>query len=354
MGNTTGTGECLVCTSAKPATLMANLRSVIRLDLPERDTKPFCLVFDEGLQLIERPVAYPVIHPLASPLLPYPFKVLHVDAVTCNQSTDYLLADVMIDPSHITSFSAFDCSEQSLCASSAFGLKNRTQMPELALHLLGFRGVEEPAVRADGKVVYSEVNAKNTTLQVRDFDIDLFGKHEQEIASAFLVHPQQALSEFPAKILLEMSREFDSNILPPCKSAQIEDTTIKRGRAWEVVSDARSCDGWLGLCFLHNTTGLLDACDSQLSGQGLSQASIDKRMQLDVVLDAMLPSNIHTMLQASSICRDSLNYLWICSDFDFSCCTNLHSVGDATIVFKLCEVNWQFLPIASYGVSLPY
>src|SRR3990167_7353166 len=190
---------------------MADLGSIIRLNFDNFNSQPFSFVLDKSLQLKKTPVANPIIKPFSSSLLPYSFQVFHNNFVSIEAGNN-LLAYVVVYPSHEPLLSARDFPKQSSGTLSAFGLKFSTNKSESSFSLFDFVRVEKLAVGSDCKVVYSEVNAKNSVLQSRG-SINLFGKRKQEEASSFSVNPQDTFINIPIEIFLVAEKEDASSCL---------------------------------------------------------------------------------------------------------------------------------------------
>ena len=176
MGTRKTTGQA----NTKLTTFMADLGRVVRSDLDYTDSFSFCFVLDKVLQLEIAPVANPVVHASSSSNGSYAFEVFHNDFVSIIVGND-VLADAVVCPSHITSFSSAYLLEKTFGGTSAFSLKLGAQELELPLNLLDFAGIIKSAVRTDSKIIYSEVDAKNGTLRATVDGIDLFREREQEV-----------------------------------------------------------------------------------------------------------------------------------------------------------------------------
>ncbi len=322
---------------AKIAALVANLRGVVRLNPNDFNASHLSFVLDEALQLEEAPVANPVIHPFASVSFPYSFEVLHHYLVSI-KSGDNLFADVVINPSHITSFPSTKLPEKTLGGLCAFGLKNRTQMPEPSLGLLNSVGVEELAVRSDCQVVNSEVNAKNNTLRaiVLFRGINLFGEREQEESPAFSVNPQEAfLGLTPSKVSFVTRRNVEAEFLPCLEQSQSQLPALDVGTSGEVIAYGSPLNYGFGFGFFDHSASLFDAGYGELCWQGLSQTLINERLEFDIVPDFSLPSLVHAELQSFGVgfdCGENL-LRWVNSDFG---CDNRSHIGSVqSQVFKL-------------------
>ena len=316
------------------ATSMANLGSIVRLNSNNFNTISFRFVLDKTLQLIEAPVANPIVKPFSSSLSSNSFEVFHNNLVSIKVGNN-LLAYVVVMPSHKPFLSARDFFKQSLGTLSAFGLKFSTNVFEFPFNLLDFMRIKELAVGSDCKVVYSEVNAKNFVLRSIAQSIDFFGKSEKKEASTFSVNSQKAFLNIPSKIFLVAVRNIEWNFNPTFDCSKAQSIILKRCTSWKVISHRCSFDYGFSLGFFDNSASLFDASDSKLTLQSQrTQMFIDKRMEFDVVSDFVLPCNINAELQPFFIDGKSLNYLWSCENLDFSCCNASHTDLEDEILYK--------------------
>ena len=315
-----GTRKATRQASAKLTASVADLACVVRLDLDYTNPYSFSLVLDEKLQLEERPVANPIVHNLAPSLFSYSFEVFHYNLVSIKVGNN-VFTDVVVNPSHVTSFSARQLLEKPCAGPCAFGLKNRTQVFELSFDLFDFTGMVEPAVRADGEVVYSEVNAQNNVLRsvVLLSGIYLFRESEQEETPSFTIHAQEAFINFPGEVFFVTIRDVKAEFLPCLEQSQNKDISFEIGTSREVIPDRSSVDDWLELSLLNHCTCLNDTANSELGWQfePLPKSGIDDSMQVEVGSNFGFPGFINTELQSSGVCLDSSNkfFGWVDSDF---------------------------------------
>jgi hypothetical protein len=324
-------------TNTERTTSVAELGSVVRLDLNNFNTSHLGFVFNEPLQLVEAPVTYPIVHYSPSILFPDSFQVFH-NYLASIKTGNNVFTDVVVYPSHITSFSSRDFLEQSLTGTSAFDLQSITQMFELPFDLFDFIGIIKPAVRTDGEVVYSEVNAQKGMLRATILlsGVDLFREDELEKTSALFIQSKQTFSDFPLKILFVTGRDVEHKLLPDFQQSKNQSISFEVGTSGEIVSDRSSIDDWLGLCFLDHATGLFDTTNSNLSRQleSCSNSMINNMMQFEVLGDFIFPSIINTELESFSISFDSCNnfFGWLDSNLGSDCCS--HETYDYIGLFK--------------------
>jgi len=315
------TTKATIGTRTKMPASMADLGSIVRLDPDNFNAFVDSFVFDKALQLIEAPVTNPIVHNLSSSLFPYTLEVFHHNLVSIKLGNN-VFTDVVVNPSHITSFSSAHLPEKSFSGTSAFGLQFTTQIFEFPFNLLDFRTIIEPAVRCDSEVVYSEVNAQNSVLRatVQFSGINLFRECEDEEAFAFLIHPENTFIDFPSEVIFVADRDVKVELLPSLEKPENKLISFDIGTSREVVSDRGVLDYWLGFGFLDNSTGLSHTSDSYLRRQleSLSYGMVDSVMEFEVLGDFMLPRIINTELESFSVCFDSSDYLFSRVDSDFS------------------------------------
>ncbi len=321
------TRKTAIGTSTNLPTSMADLRGIVRLDPNNFNTSLNSFILDKALQLIETPVTNPIVHNSPSSLFPYSFEVFHNNLVSVEVGNN-IFTYTMVYMLHPTSFSSREFSKQSLTGTSAFRLKFGTQILEFPFDLFDFSRIIKPAVRSDSKVVYSEVNAKNSSLRatVRLRDSNLSRECEDKETSAFFIHPKQALTNFPTEILSVTCRDVKVELLPTFKQPNNQSISFDISTSWEVVSNRSFFDDWLTFSLLNHTTSLPHASDSYLGRQfeSFPNCLIDGIMQFEVLSYFMFPSIINTELNGFSVSLDSINYFfsWIDSDFSTNSCSH--------------------------------
>lgn len=336
-------------TRTECSTFGTDLGSVVRLDSNNFNAFSFSFVLDEALQLIEAPIAYPIVHSLSSPLFSDTFEVFHYNLVSIEVGNN-IFTDFVINFSHKPLLFSTQLLEKPFGTSSAFGLKFTTQVFEFSFDLLNFCRIIKPAVRSDSEVIYSEVDAKNSTLDIRAIGSNLFRECEQEEASSFFIQSEKALSDIPTKIFFVAVRDSEWHFNPTFDSSQRQDIIFEGCRTWKVVSHRTSVYDWFGLSLLDHSTGLFDTSDNELTLQSIPlESRINKRMEFDIVPYLILPSSINTELQSFSIDFESFNYLRSCLNLNFSCCSDVHNGSKEQPIYKLIGGNarndgTQFLP----------
>lgn len=318
-------------------TSVTDLGCVVRLDSNNNNSFSNGFVLDEALQLVETPITNPIVHNLSSSLFSDTFKVFHYNLVSVEIGNN-VFTDVMINPSHPTSFSSREFSKKPLTGMSAYSLQFRTQMFELSFDLFDFSRIIKPVVRADSEVIYSEVNAQNNSLRTTVLlsGSNLFRECEQEKASPFFIHPKQAFFDIPSEVFFITSRNVELELLPTFKQPQNQSIPFEICTSWEIVSDRSSIDNWLRFSLLDHTTSLSHTSDSYLCREFkfFPNCVIDCVMQFEVLSDFMLPSIIDTELKSFSVSLDSSNYFfcWLNSDFRSDSCS--HNNQNISCIYK--------------------
>lgn len=324
-------------TRTKLSTSGTDLGSVVRFDSNNFNSFSFGFVLDKILKLIETPVAYPIVHPLSSTLISYSFQVFHNNLVSVEIGNN-VFAYIVVYPSHVTSFSSREIFEKSLAGTSAFGLQFVTQMFELPFSLLDVSRIIKPAVRTDGKVVYSEVNAQNNVLRtvVLLSGSNLFRECEEKETSAFLIHSQKAFINFPVEVISITRRDIEVELLPIFEQPQNKSVAFEISTSWKIVSDRSSFYDWIGFSLLDHATSLSYTSDSYLSWEfeSLPDCMVDGIMELEVLSYFMLPSIINAELQCFGVSPNSGNYLWSWIDSNFGSYNNSHKNYKTLDIFK--------------------
>ena len=354
------TTKTTIGTRTNLTTFMADLRSHEWINFHNFNSQSFSFVLNETLQLIETPIANPIIHNFSPSDFSDSFQVFHNNFVSIKIGNN-VLADVMVYPSHEPFLSTRDFLQQSLSGICAFGLKFASQEFEFPFCLLDNAGIEKPAVRCNGKVIYSEVNAKNFVLS-RVSDINFFGKCKDKITSAFSINHQKAFSNIPSKILLETIWNRKRNLNTTFDCSQRQNIVFEGSRTRKIISHTAMIDNRFTFHSFDNSTSLFDTSDCKLRLQTFCfDIGIDKRMKLDVVLDSSLPSLIDTELQTLFVKEQSPINNRISFQLNFNTCSAQHRNTEQKQLFKdyaglSCgDINggWQFLPTMNCRVSLP-
>lgn len=340
-------------TRTQLTTSMADLGSVVRFDLINSQTFTHSFILDEALQLIETPVTYPIIHLPASIGFSDTFEVFHHNLVTIKVGNN-IFTDVVVDPSHPTSFSARELIEKPFAGLSAYGLQFTAQVSELPFNLFNFCTVIEPTIRTDSEVIYSEVNAQNNTLRVVVLlsGSNLFRECEQEETSSLFIHPEKALIHIPSEIVFVTIRNIECKLLSAIEQPQDKELVFKIGTSRKIVSDRCSVNNWLRFGFLDHTTSLTHTSYSYLCREIelLPDCMVNSVMQFEILSDFMLPSIINTELESFSIGFDSSNNFWGWIDSDFSSGNNSHLIGEYIGTYKVSPPTTKVMGIRNEGI----
>ena len=352
-----GTDKKTFGTGTEFSAVRTDLACVEWTDFDNIDSFSFSFVFDEVLQLKETPAIQPEVESLSFSHLSYPFKVFQYNSSGI-ATIDNLFAYVMVYPSLEPLLSARNLFKKLSGATSAFGLKFGSQSFEFEPVSLDLFSAEELPIARYSNMVYADINAKNSILDIR-FGIDIFGKCEQEETSAFFVYSQKAFNYIPSEIFFVAVRNCEWYLDSAFDSCQAQDIVLKRGTAREVIPHGTSVYNRLGFSFLDHTASLLYAGDRKLTLQtNASEMFVDKWMQFDIIPDFVLPCSIDAELQSLAINPESFSYLWSCRNLDFGCCSDVHKGIEAQQVYipyaSDCPVingGWQFLPTINCWVS---
>lgn len=333
-----GTNKRFIGTSTQQSAFGTDLGSVFRINPNNFNSFPFSFILNKTLQLEETPVANPIIHSLSSSLLSNAFEVFHNNLVSIKIGND-CLAYVMIYPLHETIFSSRKLLKKSLAGTSAFALKFGTQIFKFSLDLFDFTAIEEFIIRSDCEVIYSEINTKNSILQIRASDIDFFGKTEKKETSSFSINSQETFCNIP---IIEIFRitfgNIDIELLPSFESRDAQDVVLERGTSWKIISHTAIINSGFGFSSFNHSTGLFDTGNSQLGSQSFfPDIFIDKRMKLDIITDSSLPGLIDAELEAFTINFDCPDYFIGCNNLDFSSGSDLHNNINTNNYINLSE-----------------
>jgi hypothetical protein len=301
---------------------------------------------DETLQLIEAPIADPIIDNISTIFLSDSFEVFHYNLVSIKLGNN-IFTDIMINPDHITSFSSRKLLEKPYAGTSAFGLENGTQISEFSFDLLYFGRIIKPAVATDGEVIYSEINAQNSSLRatVQLNGVNLFRECEDEKASTFFINGKQTFLDLPTEILFVAIRDTELKFLSAIKQSQDKNIIFDIGTPWEIVSHGSSVNNGFSFGFLDNPTSLFQTSNSQLAWKFEFSPDniIDCIMEFEIITDFILPSIINTELQSSFIEQDSFNYFRSCFDSYFSTGSCTHNHSNSQSLFKCIGGEAKFI-----------
>lgn len=242
---------------------------------------------------------------------------------------DYSFAYIVVSPSPEPLFSAGNCSEQLLAASSAFSLKFFTNVSISSIHSVLFFGCVELSSTGNSSVSYSKVDSNRIGGGIAGHNNTIMFKAEHKPISFVFINSEQSFSEVPKRIeiLSIVFRDGESEIISFIGSSQKQTVSSSNIRiqsdscySWEIISDACSAYDGFGFGFLNYSTALFDTAYRQLSWQRLPEFLINMRMQFDVVLDAECPCSIDTQLHSVSVSNAGFVENVALWQFDFDAC----------------------------------
>ena len=329
--------------------------SVGRIDIDNPASLTQSLILNKALQLPESPLMNPFV---VFSILADERQIFHHNNASFPYRFYDAFADIVVSPCHKLSPSARHSFKFSFGRFCAFGLKPTNQIimqDSFALDLFSKKHLG----RCHSKLIYADINSKNSILEARAFGIDVFGKSKKEIASAFFVYGQKAFLDIPTEIIFVAVGNAEWNLNTTFDCSQAQDIVLERRTSWEVISHRYSLDYRLGFSLLDHTAGLLDASDSKLRLQSKrTQMLINKRMKFNIIPDFPVPRFVDAELQSLSVKMESLDYFLSCRNLDFSGCSCFHNINVEQLIYKpygqMSSGGWQFLSILKNGVSLPY
>ena len=306
------------------STFGADFGGIVRFNSNKFNPSYLCFVLDEVLQLKETPITNPIIHSSSKISFSNPLEIFHNNFASIKIINNFL-ADVMINPSHETSLFSRNLLQEPSGTLSAFALEFTSQELEFSFNLLNLGGMEELSIRSDSEIINPQVHTQNSTLRVRALGRKFLGECKQEEASAFFVNPQKALFNFPTEIFFIAIRNSKRNFNSSFNCGNAQNIILERSRTREIVSNRTELDYWIGFCSFNNSTGLLNAGNSQLTLQShFSQFGVNKRMKLNIISNFHSPSDINTMLKSFLIEINCINNLLSWFNFNFGCYSNSH------------------------------
>lgn len=327
---------------SKFATSVADLRGIHRINSVDDDSFVVSFVFDVLLEFVEAPITYPIIHFSASIFLSDSTQVFHYNFISFTESIDYLFADVVVYPIHVTVFSSTNFFEEFLAGTSAFLLKFGTQVSELSFDLFDLIAVEEYVFACDCEVVYSHIYADGFSCM---FECDIFVEAEYEVASSFLVDFQEAFRNIPSgEIFFVAGRNVEWNLDPPFDCADAQNIVFESKRTSEIISNRTIFNDGFAFCFLDKSTSLFYTGDAELCLESeLFQSLVNNRLEFSGITDSFSPCYIDAGLESFSINFYSPNYLRSRGDFDFSTNNTFHNYEMVVNIYKSIENEGIYL-----------
>lgn len=305
--------------------------SISRINIDNSTSFSYSFIFNKVLQLPESPLMHPSVISCGSSDVA---QIFHHNSASIRNTINDSLAYIMVSPCHKPSPFARDFSQMSLSRFGAFGLKFTNQFIMLNSECFNLFP-EEHLGGCNSEIIYSDIDAKNSVLETRAFDINIFRESEKKETSSFGIYPKQTFSNIPSKIFFVTIRNDKWNFNSSFDCGYTQDIVLERSTTREVVSHTNSVDYWLGFSLLDNSTGLFNTGDSQLALQStIPEMLVNEWMELDVIPDMLIPSSIDTELQPFTINFESFGYLGSCGNLDFSCYSCLHNRYKEPLVFK--------------------
>ena len=265
------------------STVGTDLGSYIRIDKENSFSLSFSLVFDKALKLIKTPTIQPSIESLSHkfvPALSYSFKVLQYK---CVSRSNNLLADYMINSTHVTflpSRNSFKLSLRRLCA---FTLEFSPQI--LVLHNFGLMTAKNLTIRTDSKVIYSDINTQNLiSTRIKGFDI--FRECDVKKQYSFSVFNNFKSLVSPIKIFPIIFRNSYGNIfsLSWCKSGN---SNLIKGKRKEISVETYRTRFYNRFLFKLSGFKIFRSFSNSFTGkisrEPLSQIFINKMMELESI-----------------------------------------------------------------------
>ncbi len=291
------------------------------------------LILNKALELPESPLMHPSIVSCGSSDV---FQFFHHDSASIGNAINDSPAYLMVSCHHKQFPSARDFSQMFLGRFCAFGLKPTNQLIMLDSETFNFLA-KEFVGRINSEIVNSDIDAKNLILDIRAFDIDIFGEREQKETSPFFIYPQQAFGDVPSEILFVTVRNDEGDFNSAFNCSQTQDIIFERGGTRKVISHTDLIDDWSALSSLNHSTTLLDASDGELGLQSrASKPFVNESLQFDIVLDFSLPCFINAQLQSFFINGKGFNYFRSGLNLDFCCCPDVHKGIEEQSLFKPC------------------
>jgi hypothetical protein len=334
-----------------------SLGSHVRIDKDDSLSFSLCLVLDEVLQLKETPMIEPSIQSFSHKLIPalsYSFKVFQYD---CVSRSNNLLADFVVHPTHIAFLSArqsFKLPSGGLCA---FTLESSPQI--LELDNLGLVASKNPAVRTDGKIIYSEINTEisvatesagvfNRCHGLPQVPSDLSGESDMKEHPSFSISDNLKSLVFPIKIFPIIFGNINAKILPLAFDKGGKANFIKREcKKVSVEADRAGFHNWLPfeLSGFKIFRSLGNGFTGKISRKPLPQILIDKMMKLESVAYLRFKTFINSILDSMKKSIGHIKQLLVHSDFKLYRGNGLHKVECRyNLYINILEVNWTNSP----------
>jgi len=319
-------------------TVRAGLRSHIRTDKDNSFAFSFSFIFDKTLQLIETPTIKPPIQSLSTVLIPtfsYSFKVLQYD---CISRSNNLLADYVVNSTHVAFLPSRDSFKLSLSRLCAFTLEFLPQV--LVLHNLGLITTKNLTIRSDSKIIYSDINTNYFLVATRSSGIDISGECDMKKQSSFSIFNNFKGLVSPIKILPIIFRNIYSNILSLSRSKGSNPNLIK-GKSKEISIETNRAGFHNRLLFKFNSfkifRSLSNSLTRKISRKPLSQILIDKMMKLKSIANFSFKSFINRILNSLKKSVRHIQQFFIMFNLNLYSRNELHIGWKYIRLYKLYE-----------------
>lgn len=282
----------------------ARLAGVGRRYPSDNDAFLHGFVFEKGLQLCKSPR---VQLPVESSAFVFAdmLYVLHSENVAMFKPFNDFLAHLMVGASHESCPSAREPLEMPLGGLRTFALQGSDERLVLS-HLRDDTAVES-AIRRNGKVLYSDIDAQNSPMSSRaKRHVNVFGKAKMKEGSVLLVNCQYAFPDVPSLILGCVAWHLNREFLATMDSGNAEDAVLVGEAPRRIVFHKSSLDNRPALGFLDHSAGLLDASTGELRMKAENtNMFVGQCVKYVRVLDMMFPGSVNTVLERICINRNS-------------------------------------------------
>lgn len=274
-------------------TIGTSLASHVRVDIDNPLSFSLSFVADERLKLVETPAVQPSVPCLALhepvPTISYSFKVFQSENIG---TTDYLFANSVVDPAHVTFLSTRHLSEMSQSGLRAFSLES---FPEIMkLHEFGLLTFEDPTVTAHSEIVFSEVNPENL-VATRIFRTDLFRECDMEEHSTLSVCYDFESLISPREIFSVILWNNNRNILPTIFS-EGSDSHVSRSKCEQFsVKEDRARSNVRHTFQLKFLRSFSDCATSEICWQPLPQIFIDETVKFKSITNLSVKSTCESV-----------------------------------------------------------
>jgi hypothetical protein len=354
-----GTNKTTRITRTKLSTVGTGLRSHIWINQDKFLSNHFSFVSNHLLKLSERPVVNP-------PVCRFSFSVFcsafpDVSQVFHNKDIsypiDYLSANIVIEPSHITFLSSREGFKPSLSRLCAFGLEFSSQpLKLLDFSLMSF---EELPFGSDCNVVYTQVNADRSNLRVTKVSRDFLGNNYIEEPLSFSFN-QHSFLKFPIRIFKVIFGNVQRNIHSFGVGSDSDRFIGHLERSQSLVKQEWSRFNNRFASFqlfrrLSYLKSLSQSFDSKLrfKVELLPQSFVDMLMQFKLMLNVIMPSIITRKLNGFEIGVRNIFNMWQFSQRNFHCDSHIESKTEQVFICFGKEEERAFLPWLKPWVSCP-